>query len=99
MLSLGIAAAVMFVPSLMITTELAPAPIRSTALGAFNAAGSLGFVMGPLVGGAVSELVAHSHGWHAGYSTAFAVAGAAVLLCIGATLPALRRLMRHGRTA
>ncbi len=98
MLALGVASAVMFVPSLVMTTDLARPEIRSTALGGFNAAGSLGFVLGPLVGGGVSTLVARSHGWENGYPAAFAVAGAAEILCVLATLPMLRRLRRAGRT-
>jgi MFS family permease len=98
MFGLGVAAAVMFVPSLLMTTDLAPDAIRSTALGAFNAAGSLGFIFGPLVGGGVSEQVAAEAGWLAGYRAAFAVGGVSVLLCVGATLPRLLRLVRAGRT-
>jgi MFS family permease len=95
--AVGIFAAVMFVPSLLLTVELAPAAVRSTAIGAFNAAGSLGFILGPLAGGLVSESVAASSGWQAGYTAAFAVAGASELLCVAATLPWLLRLARAGR--
>ena len=38
MLLLGVASAVMFVPSLILVTELAGKDIRSSAMGAFNAA-------------------------------------------------------------
>ena len=98
MAGLGVAAAVMFVPSLIMTTDLAPPEIRSTALGAFNAAGSLGFIVGPLVGGLVSQSVAAGAGWTAGYRAAFAVAGVSEMLCVLATLPLLLRLVRTGRT-
>lgn len=98
MLGLGIVSAVMFVPSLVMTTDIARTEIRSTALGGFNAAGSLGFVLGPLVGGAVSSFVAARADWETGYATAFAVAGAAEIACVIVTLPALRRLRRAGRT-
>jgi MFS family permease len=96
MLLLGVASAVMFVPSLLLTAEIAPAAIRTTAMGAFNAAGSLGFIAGPLVGGLVSEGVGLRLSWHAGYQAAFAVAGASMILCVLATLPALRELGRRG---
>jgi MFS family permease len=99
MLLLGVLSAVMFVPSLLLLTDLAPGAIRSTALGAFNAAGSLGFVLGPLVGGAVSQLVGEATTWQRGYAAAFAVAGAAEIGCVLVTWPALRRLVRAGRTA
>jgi MFS family permease len=98
MLGLGVASAVMFVPSLVITTDAAPDSVRTTALGAFNAAGSLGFIAGPLVGGLVSEGVAAGRSWEAGYRSAFAVAGASEILCVALALPFLLRLVRAGRT-
>ena len=98
MLGLGISAAVMFVPSMLMTVELAPAQIRSTAMGAFNAAGSLGFILGPVTGGWISQQVAARAGWLAGYRAAFAVAGLSVILCVLFALPALRRLVREKRT-
>jgi MFS family permease len=98
MVVLGVLSAVMFVPSLTMLAELAAPAIRSTAMGGFNAAGSLGFLIGPLVGGAVSEGVAATHGWPAGYASAFAVAGTAMVGCVLATAVALRRLVRSGRT-
>ena len=80
------------------TVELAPGQIRSTAMGAFNAAGSLGFILGPVTGGWVSQSVAAHSGWLAGYRAAFAVAGLSVILCVLFALPSLRRLMREKRT-
>ena len=97
MFGIGITAAVMFVPSLLLTTQLAPDSIRTTALGAFNAAGSLGFVLGPVSGGLISQEVADGAGWEAGYRAAFAAAGASQALCVLATWPVLRRLVRGGR--
>ena len=94
MLGLGLMAAVMFVPSMLLTVEAADARARATALGAFNAAGSLGFIVGPLVGGAVSQSIAATQGWHAGYRAAFAVAGTSEVLCVLLTLPLLAKLAR-----
>lgn len=94
----GVAAAVMFVPSMLMTTDLADDAIRSTALGAFNTAGSLGFILGPVCGGLVSETIRASHGMAAGYQAAFAVAGVSEILCVAFTLPILMRLRRQGRT-
>lgn len=91
MAATGVAAAVMFVPTMLLTTELAPDALRSTALGAFNAAGSLGFIAGPLVGGLVSESVAAGSGWEAGYRAAFRVAGGSEILLVLLALPFLRR--------
>jgi MFS family permease len=97
MFGLGVSAAVMFVPSMLMTVELSPAQIRSTALGAFNAAGSLGFILGPVTGGFVSQSVAGEWGALAGYRAAFGVAGGSVILCVLAALPAFRRLIREKR--
>jgi len=96
---IGVSAAVMFVPSMLMTTDLTPPEIRSTALGAFNTAGSLGFILGPLTGGLVSEAVRANHGAAAGYQAAFGVAGVAEILCAGIALPFLLRLRREGRTS
>ena len=97
MFAIGTTAAVMFVPSLLLTTEFAPDEIRSTALGAFNAAGSLGFVIGPVTGGLVSQAVAASSGWEAGYAAAFGVAGGSEILLAALAWPVLRRLEREVR--
>lgn len=94
----GVTAAVMFVPSMLMTTDLAGDAVRSTALGAFNAAGSLGFILGPVCGGLISEAVRATHGMAAGYQAAFAVAGVSEILCVAFTLPILLRLRRQGRT-
>jgi len=91
---LGIASAVMFVPSMVLITQLASNQARGTALGAFNAAGSLGFIVGPVTGGLISQWVAGSSGWESGYRAAFAVAGASEILCVAVTLPFLLKLVR-----
>lgn len=98
MIALGVASAVMFVPSMLILTEAAPEPVRTTALGAFNAAGSLGFIVGPAVGGWVSQTVAADGDWERGYQVAFSVAGASEIACVVIALPFLLRLIRLGRT-
>jgi MFS family permease len=98
MVLLGIASAVMFVPSLLITGDAAPPSIRTTAMGAFNAAGSLGFIVGPATGGLVSQWVATHHGWETGYRAAFGVAGVSEILCVALAIPFLVRLVRSGRT-
>jgi MFS family permease len=83
---LGIASAVMFVPNLLLTTDLAPLELRSTAMAGFNAAGSAGFILGPVVGGFLST--------RHGYPVAFLVAGASEILCV---LLLLRPLARAAR--
>lgn len=99
MFGIGITAAVMFVPSMVLTTQLAPVEIRGAALGAFNAAGSLGFILGPLTGGAISQWVASTDGWLAGYRAAFITAGVSEMLCVAIALPFLIGLRRSGRAS
>jgi MFS family permease len=92
----GISAAVMFMPSMLMTTETTPERIRTTSLGAFNAAGSLGFILGPLVGGVVSAAVSAQYGELRGYQAAFEVAGGSVIaLALAAWVP----LWRFERTS
>jgi MFS family permease len=84
--TLGVASAVMFVPNLLLTTDLAPLELRSTAMAGFNAAGSAGFILGPVVGGFVSTRF--------GYPAAFVVAGASEILCVVLLLRPLARAVR-----
>jgi len=94
MVATGTVAAVMFVPSMLMTMRAAPESIRATALGGFNAAGSLGFILGPMAGGAISQLVAARSDWLTGYRAAFLAAGFSELLCVAIALPILLRLAR-----
>jgi MFS family permease len=83
----------------LMTVRLVPDAIRTTALGAFNAAGSLGFVLGPIAGGGISQLVATHSDWLTGYRAAFVAAGASELLCVAIALPLLWRLSPKSKTA
>jgi len=51
MVALGVFAAVMFPPAILLTSQLADPRARGSAMGGFNLAGSLGFALGPLLGG------------------------------------------------
>jgi len=97
MLGLGVASAVMFVPSLLLATEMAMPGTRATILGGFNAAGCLGFIIGPITGGLVSQIVAADRGWLEGYRCAFLVAGSSEILCVLIALPFLIRLIGSNR--
>lgn len=92
MVGLGIIAAAMLVPTLMLTSESAGSALKATAMGGFNAAGSLGFILGPIVAGSISQWVGSHYTPQLGYATAFWVAGASVLVCVITTLPALIRM-------
>ena len=99
MIATGTAAAVMFVPSLLFTADATPESVRTTSMGAFNAAGSLGFIVGPITGGLVSQSVAAAYGWADGYAAAFGVAGGfKILLALGAFAP-IRRFERKALPA
>ncbi len=83
MVALGVFAAVMFPPALMLTAQLAAPGTRASAIGGFNLAGSLGFAVGPLVG-------AWAYAEH-GFGFAFALCGAfEVVLALGAAVWWLR---------
>ncbi len=85
----GVAAAAMFAPSLVLTARAAEADQRGTAMGGFHAAGSLGFLLGPLLGGGILALagVFDRPGWLA----AFITIAALQWLCVAIFLPAARR--------
>lgn len=93
---LGVASAVMFVPNLLMTTHAAPSIARSTAVAGFNAAGSLGFLLGPLCCGA---LLHAGTTVEQGYVLAFAVAGLTEIACVLLLLPAMRRALRDAAAA
>lgn len=95
---LGITAAVMYVPSLLMLLDLGSSRARATLMAAFNAAGSLGFILGPLVGGLIVDRAARLGDIATGYRDAFAVAGASEILCVVVTLGIIVRLRRAGRT-
>lgn len=95
MVGLGVCSAVMFVPSMVLAADLAGQGGKGAVMGAFNAAGSLGFIVGPLIGGAIVHAVGEDA---TGYGAAFAIAGFSEIACVALTLPALRRLVRSGRT-
>ena len=51
MVGLGVFASIMFPPAILLISQQASPAIRGSAMGGFNLAGSLGFAVGPLVGG------------------------------------------------
>jgi MFS family permease len=74
----GMISAVIFVPTLVLVSRDAPAAAKGAAMGAFNAVGSLGFVVGPVLSGAVAGLAAASLGIQSAYAVVFAVGGGLV---------------------
>jgi DHA1 family tetracycline resistance protein-like MFS transporter len=88
MVALGILAAVMFPPAIILTSIYSEPETRGTAMGAFNFAGSLGFAIGPMVGGWM--FLAH------GYSSAFLLSG---VMEIALAIAAVLVLRQWGRSA
>ncbi len=83
MIALGLLAAVMFPPAMLLTARLATANTRASAMGGFNLAGSLGFAVGPLVG-------AWAYGT-LGFGFAFALCGVfEIVLALGTAVWWLR---------
>lgn len=89
----GVVAALMYAPSLVLTAELAGPGQRASTLAGFNLAGSLGFALGPLLGGfLVGSLRA------AGmepYLPVFIIVGGLEIVIALAMLPLWRRGLGH----
>ncbi len=96
MLASGVFSALMFAPNLALCADLAPADRRGTAFAGFNAAGSLGFLMGPLLGGGLFAILSARMATEAAYQWTFVAAGATEVLCAVITLPFLLALRREG---
>lgn len=95
----GVLSALMFAPNMTLCADLAPEAGRGAAFTGFNVAGSLGFLLGPVVAGS-AMLLMHWMDFSsiAGYRMAFIVAGGGEVLCAAITLPMLRDLARRNVT-
>jgi len=87
MVVVGVLGALMAPATLALVVDLGGENGRGAAVAGFNAAGSLGFLAGSLVGGAVAA--------EFGFTAAFVVAGGSEFLLALATLPSLMRLGRR----
>lgn len=97
MLGCGVLSAVMFAPTLTLCADLSPGDQRGAAFAGFNAAGSLGFLCGPLAGGGLCALLLPRLGEAGAYRATFVAAGAMEMLVALATLSVLLRLRREGK--
>ncbi len=95
MLASGVVSALMFAPTLSLCATFAPQRLRGSAYAGFNAAGSLGFIAGPIVAGTICQLATTPFGTTAAYQLAFVFAGFTQILCALLTLPLLLRLWRR----
>lgn len=89
----GVVAALMYAPSLVLTAELAGPGQRASTLAGFNVAGSMGFALGPLLGGTLVG------GFRAAgldpYLPVFVIVAAVEILVAAAMIPLwLRRVRR-----
>ena len=83
----GVSSALMFIPTLLWLLDRTKGIGRSTAIASFHAAGSLGFLVGPLCCGKLIEVganTASNESTGEGYTLAFAVAGGVEI--VGATI-------------
>ena len=96
MLLSGIVSAIMFAPSLALTADLAPADQRSLAFTGFNVAGSLGFLLGPILAGGLFSYCASFVSAPEAYRLTFAATGALQAACALITLPMLLSLKSRG---
>lgn len=85
----GVTAALMYAPSLVLTAELAGEEQRASTLAGFNVAGSLGFAVGPLLGGSLVSLFRTMD--VAPYAPVFAIVGALEIVVAVAVIPSWRR--------
>ncbi|MEF8851752.1 MAG: MFS transporter [Haloarculaceae archaeon] len=88
MVAVGVLGALMAPATMALVTDLAAAEERGVAMAGFNAAGSLGFLGGVVVGGTVAGTL--------GYPAAFLVAGGCEIALALATLPVFLRLETGG---
>jgi MFS family permease len=86
MILLGVLAAAMFPPAILLTARWSDEGTRGSAMGGFNLAGSLGFAVGPMVG-------IWAYEWR-GFGFSFVVAG--VLELVVVALGLLWLWKRHG---
>lgn len=96
MVASGVLSSIMFAPTLSLCADLAPADERGAAYAGFNAAGSLGFLLGPLIGGAVVHLASPICGATVAYQVTFVLAGGTQVIISAMTLFMLLRLRREG---
>jgi MFS family permease len=86
MIGAGVLGAMMFPPSIALSGDWAPKDKRGAAIGGFNVFGSLGFAVGPILGGYI--VFYHS------YELAFIVGGATEMAVALITLPFLLKYAR-----
>jgi MFS family permease len=92
----GVCSALMFAPNLMLISDLARLGHGEGLFGAFQVAGSLGFLSGPIVGG-ILVTATRSEGTAPAYRAIFAGVGSLELVLAAASLVLLRSIDRRVR--
>jgi MFS family permease len=93
MVASGVLSALMFAPNLVLTSEVARIAGEGV-FGAFQIAGSVGFLLGPAVGGVLVSLLRASDG-SVRYGAVFAIVGGLEMVLAVASGIALTRLVRR----
>lgn len=75
MIACGVLSAVMFVPTLVMISRETPSTLKGSAMGLFNAVGALGFIVGPLLSGAIVVFLSPRLGPVESYRAVFLVGG------------------------
>lgn len=96
MVASGVFSALMFTPNLLLISDLARRGHGEGLFGAFQVAGSLGFLMGPIVGGILVSVTRDASGNPAYREILASVGGLAILLAF-ASFFVLRRLAAESR--
>lgn len=91
MLTAGVASAMMYAPSLVMVARMAGDDDKAMAMGGYNSAGSIGFIIGPLFGGAIVGAIVQFGGGFSSYETAFLLIGGLEVLCGLIFLPLIKR--------
>jgi MFS family permease len=94
----GILSAVMFAPNLVMCKDLSAEINRGTAFAGYNVAGSLGFMIGPLLGGGFFAGLKSLQPTLEAYRWTFIISGSFEVLCALVSLPFLIQLVRSGRS-
>ncbi len=97
MLASGVTSALMFAPNLLLISDLARRGHGEGLFGAFQVAGSMGFLTGPVVGGILSAATKDGQGRPA-YTTIFAGVGALEIVLAVVSFAVLRNLAADVRS-
>jgi MFS family permease len=94
MLASGILSAIMFAPTLAMCKDLAASEHYGSVFAGFNVAGSLGFLIGPLLGGSLFLWFQQEMPVLEAYRWTFVITGSTQLLCVVISWPFLWRFYR-----